>query len=179
LRIVSVACSSAPPPPELVAKAREFVDELASSCGKSVAIALGGYWGLMRVVADRAIEKGLTVIIMPPLEREDTEFPSQAIVVKTGVSYRVRSVFLVRTGDALVALGGSSGTMQEVLTAYCEAKPIYILLTGLESDNLAKLGPYIDARKLTKLKFYEDPRKLARDLAKEIGCSNREPNPAS
>jgi len=36
------------------------------------------------------------VIILPPVELEDVSFPEKAIVVKTGVSLRNRSVFLAK-----------------------------------------------------------------------------------
>ncbi len=170
MKVISFAASSTPPPPDLVEKVRRIIDEIARLCGNKVALAFGGYWGLMKFAVDRAIEKGLTVLIMPPLERENHVFPEQAIVIKTGTSYRVRSVFLVRTGDALVALGGASGTMQEVLTAYCEAKPIYVLKSGLESDKLEAFSPYVDSRELSKLEFFDDPEELARRVAERLGC---------
>jgi len=71
---------------------------------------------LMKYVVDKAIELGFNVIILPPVGLEDASFPEKAIVVKTGVSFRNRSVFLARTVDVLVVLGGGGGCIQELVT---------------------------------------------------------------
>ena len=147
------------------------MSKLSELCGKRVALLLGGYWGSMRIVVDEALRRGMHVVILPPLEREHVEYPEQALVLRMGVSYRVRSVFLVRSCDVLVALGGGSGTMQEVFTAYCEAKPVLILRTGLDSDKLEKLGPYLDSRALTKVELLDDPEELAKRVSEILGCS--------
>jgi len=170
MRLVAVAGYSGEPPNELARACTRFVDLLAERCGKSVALLLGGYWGVMRIVVDRALQRGLTVVVMPPLEREDTAFPEGCIVIRTGTSYRVRSVFLARACDALVALGGASGTMQEIITAYCEGKPVLVLRSGLDTDRLEALAPYIDRRALTRVEFFLTPEGLVDRLAEVLGC---------
>jgi len=170
MRLVAVAGYSGEPPSELAKACTRFVDLLAERCGRGVALLLGGYWGVMRIVADRAIQRGLTVVIMSPLEREDTEFPEECIVIRTGASYRLRSVFLARACDVLVALGGASGTMQEIITAYCEGKPVLVLKSGLDTDRLEPLAPYIDRRALTRVEFFLTPEGLVDRLVEILGC---------
>uniref|UniRef100_A0A7J3X997 LOG family protein n=1 Tax=Thermofilum pendens TaxID=2269 RepID=A0A7J3X997_THEPE len=163
MRVLGIAALGTEPPPELAAKAREFVEELSSSCGRGLCLALGGYWGLMRVVVDEALRRGLCVLLFPPAEREDFDYPEGVLVVRTGTSYRLRSIFLCRTADVLICLGGEAGTMQEVFTAYLEGVPVLMLGgTGQASDALERLAPCLDSRCISEVIVVRDPRELAR-----------------
>lgn len=162
MKILGVAALGMEPPRSLVESALAFVRELSRVC-RGLAIAVGGYWGLMRFVVDAALGEGLTVLVFPPVEMEDHRFPEQAIVVRTGLGYRLRSVALVRTSDVLVALGGEAGTIQEIVTAYTEGRPVLVLdETGASTDRLKSLAPYIDVRKTARVEYIKDPRELAR-----------------
>ena len=169
-KIVGIAAYSSEPPSHIAKGVEDFVDELGKVCGDGIVIVVGGYWGTMKIVVDEALKRGITTIVLPPVEREHTDFPERAIVLRLGVSYRVRSAFLARACDVLVALGGCSGTMQEIVSAYCEAKPILVLRTGLDSDKLETLGPYLDSRALTRVEFFDDPRRLAKRVAELLNC---------
>lgn len=170
IKYVGFAAHSEDVSSELAAKATRIIEGL-SECynADSLAIVVGGYWGLMRKVVDAALELGLRVIIMPPLEREDVEFPERAIVIRTGASYRLRSIFLVRTSDALVVLGGGAGCLQELVTAYTEGRPSFVLVgTGLPTDIVAGLPEYLDHRRLAPIKRYSDELSLLEDLCKYL-----------
>jgi len=130
---------------------------------------VGGYWGLMKEVVNLALELGFKVIIIPPIEQEDVRFPEGAIVVKTGTSYRVRSVFLVRTSDVLVVLGGGAGCIQELITAYTEGKPSYVLVgTGMPTDVIEEMPEYLDYRELAPVMKYRDENTLLKDLCDHL-----------
>jgi uncharacterized protein (TIGR00725 family) len=130
---------------------------------------VGGYWGLMKEVVNSALELGFKVLIIPPIEQEDVQFPEGAIVVKTGTSYRVRSVFLARTSDVLVVLGGGAGCIQELVTAYTEGKPSYVLVgTGMPSDVVEKMPEYLDHRELAPVMKYRDENTLIKDLCNHL-----------
>ena len=175
MKIVAVAAYSGDPPTELVAKATKFINTLASKCGENIVLAFGGYWGLMKVMVDEAIKLGMKVLIFPPIEREEWVFPGEAIVVKTGTGFRLRSVALVRTGDVLVAMGGGAGTIQEIVTAYAEGKDIFLLTpTGLASDRIASLAPYIDERRLARLKIFSDPVQMGEEVCRCL-CKGSKP----
>lgn len=164
---VGIAAHSEEPDVTLTVKSRRFLEELWSTCGSTVRLVLGGYWGLMKHVVDKALELGFTVIILPPLELEHAEFPEKSIVVKTGVSFRSRSVFLVRTSDVLVVLGGGAGCIQELVTAYTEKKPVYVLVDTGYSTDLVKSWPlYLDNRMLAPILKYSDPVELAREVCR-------------
>ncbi|BCU70346.1 LOG family protein [Stygiolobus caldivivus] len=149
--------------------AEEKVKRFISSLSCSPRILLGGYWGLMKVVTDEAIAKGLQVVMFLPIERENIEIPGNVVRVYTGCEYRCRSVMLVRSSDVLVALGGGVGTQIEIAMAYAMGKPIAVLVdTGMPTDNLEKIFPnYLDERKVVEIKYFREPE----DIAKFV-CSN-------
>jgi len=170
LRYVGVAAYSGPPPDHLRTATEEFLQAL-SMCrqAESTVLVVGGYWGLMRVIVDEAIKLGFKVLILPPLEMEDVRYPPEAIVVRTGTSFRVRSVFLVRTSEVLVALGGAGGTLQEVITAYTEGVPVYVLgMTGMPTDKATHFSPYVDERKRAYVKVVNDPTVIAKEVCKYL-----------
>gem|GEM_PF-95450 len=181
---IAIAAHGEETDPGVVEKAEAFVEHLARECGvEDVVLLVGGYWGLMKNVVDRALSVGFKVILFPPVEVENRfAFPSNTIVLRTGLSYRNRSVVMVRSSDILVALGGASGTIQEVITAYTEAKPTLVLKsTGMPTDRLARLAPYIDDRRLARVELVESPVELAKracHLAKSLE-STQGPSPAS
>ena len=160
---IGIAAHSEEPSETLLVKARRFLEELSRTCGSTSRLVVGGYWGLMKHVVDYALDLGFTVIILPPLELEHVDFPEKAIVVKTGVSFRTRSVFLVRTSDLLVVLGGGAGCLQELVTAYTEKKPVYVLVdTGYPTDIVKTWPEYLDNRALAPVVKISDPVELAK-----------------
>lgn len=133
---------------------------------------VGGYWGLMKEVVDSALGTGVKALILPPLEQEHVDFPEGALVVRTGTSYRVRSIFLVRTSDVFVVLGGGAGCLQELVTAYTEGKPTYVLVrTGMPTDVVEALPEYLDQRKLAPIRKYSSEDVLLRDLCEYLRIS--------
>lgn len=168
VKLIAVAAHSEPPNPKHEDNIRGFVKGLLSYCPEKPVLLIGGYWGFMKVLVDEALDAGLTVIVFPPVEKEGFEFPSGAIVLRTGLSFRLRSVAMVRSSDAVVVLGGSSGTLQELVTAYTEGKPVFMLLSGLATDRVANLAPYLDDRKLSEIRVYEDVEDLTKDLCRYI-----------
>ncbi|MEM0373518.1 MAG: LOG family protein [Sulfolobaceae archaeon] len=164
---IGIAAHSGEVPEELKNKARRFVDKI-SEC-KNVRLLLGGYWGLMKIIVDEALRKGLPIILFIPIEREDVEIPDDVIKVYTGCEFRCRSVILVRSSDILVSLGGGVGTEIELFMAYAMGKPIYSLIdTGLPTDNLRISFPeYFDDRKVVKVKYFADEVEMAKVICSE------------
>jgi len=170
VKYIGIAAYSGTPSETLIEGAKEFMARLAVRVDRDrIVLVLGGYWGLMKYVVDEALDLGFKVVIIPPESMEDVNFPEDAIVIKTGTSFRVRSVFLVRTSDVLIALGGASGSIQEVVTAYTEGKDVFILGgSGMPTDRLSFFSPYIDDRKTSKITIINNPRELADRVIESI-----------
>lgn len=171
MRLVAVAAHSEPPDRNHEERIEKFVRSLASQCGDSVVLLVGGYWGFMKTLVDEALTAGIGVVVFPPVEREDVSFPDGAIVLRTGLSFRLRSVAMVRSSDALVVLGGASGTMQELVTAYTEGRPVFLLLSGLPTDRLAGLAPYLDGRMTAEVRVYSEVEALVTDLCVHLSAA--------
>ena len=165
---IGIAAHSSSVPRELERKAEVFVEKLAE-CKKDIKLLLGGYWGLMKTVVDKAIQLKIPVILFMPIEREDIPLPNEVIKIFTGCEFRCRSVMLVRSSDVLVSLGGGVGTEIELLMAYAMGKPIYSLVnTGLSTDLLRVSFPeYFDNRKVVKIRYFEDPIEMGKVICEK------------
>lgn len=119
-RQVSVVGSSAP----------DFASiALATEVGRSIASAgavliCGGLGGIMEAAARGAKERGgLTVGIVPSYQKE-TANPYIDVVIVSGLGH-ARNVLVAASGDLLVALPGSHGTLSEVSVALKLGKPVF------------------------------------------------------
>jgi hypothetical protein len=150
--------------------AKELIRALRENCGNDHVILLGGYWGLMKVLADEALNKGFKVAMLLPIEREGIEIPEKVIKIYTGCEFRCRSVMLVRSSDALISIGGGVGTQIEIAMAYAMGKPVFVLTnTGMPTDNLPLAFPeYLDDRKVVRVQYFKDVEELVKSL-----CSSR------
>ncbi|MEM0208158.1 MAG: hypothetical protein QW360_01040, partial [Thermofilum sp.] len=59
----------------LADKARRLVGLLAERCGTGLVVAVGGYWGLMRVVVNEALGEGPGCPYFPATRAGGREFP--------------------------------------------------------------------------------------------------------
>ncbi len=170
---IAVAAHSEIPDNLAINESIEFVKNIKVNCHRPVLI-LGGYWGLMKVVVDEAVKNGISVFLILPIENENVSVPSEVIKVKTGMEYRARSVSLIRSADAVVALGGSAGTIIEIIMAYSMGRPIYIMNGfGMSSDKLRHAFPeYVDDRKNSKIFYYQSGKELAEAVCSCAGKSD-------
>ena len=166
--MISISAFSGEPPKKLATAVEEAIRGLIR-CSKVFFV--GGYVGLMKVAVDSIIAGGAVPVLILPIEYEAEHYPKGVIPVKTGMSYRGRNVVLVRSGDVLVAFGGGPGTIMEIITAYSEGRPVYLLVGhGMPSDALAKAFPEGRIGDGPQLIFYyNDPNKLAKDVCMETG----------
>ncbi|MEM1982974.1 MAG: LOG family protein [Sulfolobales archaeon] len=173
MRYIGIAAYSGEAPAKLIEDVKGFISALVKQCGiEKIALVVGGYWGLMKVLVDEALKLGLRVVITPPIELENIKYPEDAIVIRSGTSFRLRSIILVRTCDVLVALGGAGGTFQEIVSAYDEGRPVFVLGgRGLPTDKVKLLTPYIDDRRTSKIIYTEDINELVNEVCKELRIS--------
>src|SRR5438270_1670287 len=91
-----------------------------------ITVVTGGRSGVMESVSRGAKQAGGTTVgIIPTTEmREANEWCS--IVIPTGLGH-ARNVLTVLSGDFLIAIGGSAGTLSEICFAWIHGRPILTL----------------------------------------------------
>ncbi|PZG41528.1 TIGR00725 family protein [Spongiactinospora gelatinilytica] len=99
--------------PDDESNAREVGRLLA---GRGAVVICGGYSGVMAAVAAGARTAGGTVVgILSRADREQAN-PDLSIVIPTGVG-EARNNIIVNSGDAVIIVGGSWGTLSELALA--------------------------------------------------------------
>lgn len=113
----------ADPSDHLYAHAYELGRLLAKA---SATVVCGGLGGIMEAVAKGAVERGGVVVgLLPTLDRTSAN-PYVNVAIPTGLG-ELRNGLVVRAGDALIAIGGSWGTMSEVALAIRVGMPVILL----------------------------------------------------
>jgi len=103
-------------------------NEVARQVGRLLAergaiLVCGGLGGVMAAACEGAFKRGgLTVGLLPGSDRA-TGNPYLTVAVPTGMG-ELRNGLVVRTADAVIAVGGSWGTLSEVALAMRTGKPI-------------------------------------------------------
>jgi uncharacterized protein (TIGR00725 family) len=112
---------------------------------RGVALACGGLMGVMEAACRGAKHhNGVTIGILPSDSKDDAnEYVDYAI--PTGLGY-TRNFLVAKTGDAVIAIDGSAGTLSEIAIAWFSDKPIVALASsGGWAEKLA--GTQIDKRR--------------------------------
>jgi hypothetical protein len=100
-------------------------------------VVTGGYGGVMGAAAEGAAGAGgLTVGILSGVDRAAAH-PANAVTIPTGLG-ELRNGLVVRSGDAVLALGGSWGTLSEVAMAVRTGVPI----VAVDGWDLPAPGPH-------------------------------------
>jgi len=144
--IIAVIGNSSCSPEET--KLAESVGELLAQRG--VAIICGGLGGVMEAACRGAKSKGgLTVGILPGQD-SSTANPWVDIPVVTGIG-EARNFAVVKSAQAVVAIGGSYGTLSEIAYALKSGIPIIGLNTwslsrnGREDDSIVRVQSAVEA----------------------------------
>jgi hypothetical protein len=83
----------------------------------------GGGGGVMAAASRGAVSaRGVTVAILPTYDKT-TANPYAGVVIPTGLGY-ARNAVVVAAGDAVIAVGGSYGTLAEIALAVKLGKPV-------------------------------------------------------
>jgi uncharacterized protein (TIGR00725 family) len=100
----------------------------------------GGLGGVMEAACRGAKSAGGTTLGILPGSRRDQANAYLDIAVATGLG-EMRNGLVVRSADALIAIGGEFGTLSEVALALKAGKPV----VGLGTWQLAKDGRPVEA----------------------------------
>jgi uncharacterized protein (TIGR00725 family) len=128
---VAVVGPGEPDDPAVLDLARE-AGRLLTARGWTVVT--GGLGGVMAAAAAGASEAGGTALALLPGTDRSAASPGHTVVVPTGLG-EMRNALIVRAADALLAVGGSWGTLSEVALAARTGVPVFAVagwdLSGL------------------------------------------------
>ncbi len=114
----------------------KLAEEVGRELAKQGAILVcGGLGGVMEAACKGAsAEKGITIGILPGESRQAAN-PYVTIPIVTGIGY-ARNVTVVKSAQAVIAIGGNYGTLSEISHALQSSIPVI----GLNTWSLAKNG---------------------------------------
>jgi len=104
--------------------------EVAEQVGRLIALKggvliCGGLGGVMRAACKGAKkENGITIGILPYTKEEANEYIDIAIPTNIG---NVRNFIVANTGDAVIAIGGRWGTLNEISFRMISEKPLVLI----------------------------------------------------
>ncbi len=102
---------------------------------KGAVLVCGGLTGVMEAACRGAREaNGFTVGVLPGNDRRDAN-PWVSLPIATGVG-QARNIGVVRSSDAVIAVGGAYGTLSEIAFALNSAIPV----VGIGSWRLSERG---------------------------------------
>ena len=122
------------------AKVAEIVGEILAQRGATVIC--GGLGGVMEAVCRGAKSKGGLTIGVLPGEKPSMANPWVSIPIATGIGY-ARNMAVVKSAQAVIAIGGNYGTLSELAYALKSNIPVIGLNTWLLSRNGQEDTPII------------------------------------
>jgi uncharacterized protein (TIGR00725 family) len=108
------------------AAAAEEVGRLLAEAG--AVLVCGGLGGVMHAAARGCTEAGGTAIGILPGDDRSPGSPHLTVTISTGLG-EARNAIVVRTADAVIAVGGEFGTLSEIGLALRMGKPVVGLAT--------------------------------------------------
>jgi uncharacterized protein (TIGR00725 family) len=129
--IIIAVIGTRKPSPEEGQLAQEVGRELAKN---GIALICGGLGGVMAEACRGACaEGGLTIGVIPGDDRKSAN-PHVRIPIVTGIGY-ARNVIIIRSAQAVIAVGGGYGTLTEIGYALGAGIPVIGLKTWKISRN--------------------------------------------
>jgi uncharacterized protein (TIGR00725 family) len=111
------------------AEDERLAEEVGRHLGERGALVMtGGLGGVMAAACRGAQAAGGATIGLLPGEHRETANPWASVAVPTGLG-EGRNLLVVRSADALVAVGGGYGTLSEIALALKLGKPVVGLAT--------------------------------------------------
>ena len=86
-------------------------------------VVTGGLGGVMAAAAAGVAEAGGTAVALLPGSDRDAASPGHAVAIPTGLG-EMRNALLVRSADAVLAIGGAWGTLSEIALAVRTGVPV-------------------------------------------------------
>jgi uncharacterized protein (TIGR00725 family) len=124
-KLIIAVIGAREPSPEDAGLAEEVGREIAR---QDAALICGGLGGTMEAACRGAVSEGGITIGILPGDDPDTANPHVQIPIATGIGY-ARNVIVVRSAKAVIAVGGSYGTLSEIAYALAGNIPVIGLNT--------------------------------------------------
>ena len=121
-------------------------------------VVCGGRGGVMEAACRGAKDEGGTTVGILPGDQRGEANPYVDVEVVTGIG-EARNAIVVRTGDAVIAIGGGYGTLSEIGLALKMGRPVI----GLGTWELGKHGQPVEA--FVEAGSPEDAVRMALSLA--------------
>jgi uncharacterized protein (TIGR00725 family) len=123
-------------------------------------IVTGGLGGVMAAASKGAKEAGgLTIGFLPSMD-VTTANPYVDIVFPTGLG-QARNMITSRGCNAIIMIGGGSGTLNELTIAYSAGRPVVVLRGSGGWSNRIEAAlfeqRYVDERRTVEVTFADDP----------------------
>ena len=148
-KLIIAVIGAREPSPEEAGLAEKVGREIAR---QGAALICGGLGGIMEAACrGAAAEGGITIGILPG-DDPDAANPHVQIPIVTGIGY-ARNVVVVRSAKAVIAIGGSYGTLSEIAYALSGNIPVIGLNTwsisrdGKQDDSIIYVQEPIEAVK--------------------------------
>jgi len=140
-RIISVIGGSDSSPGNL-----DLAERVGSEIAKrGVVLACGGLGGIMEAACRGAKKEGGQTLGILPTDMKEHANEYVDIAIPTGLGY-ARNFLVAKTGDAVIAIDGSAGTLSEIAISWFSNKPVISLVqSGGWAAKLA--GERIDDRR--------------------------------
>ena len=118
---VAVVGASEPTDPALLEQAAEAGRLIAS---RGWVLVTGGLGGVMAAAASGASSEGGTAVALLPGTDRTAASPGHTVALPTGLG-EMRNALIVRSVDAVLAVGGSWGTLSEIAFAARTDVPVF------------------------------------------------------
>jgi len=150
---------------EMMIIAREVGELLAKA---NSVVVTGGKDGIMEAAAEGAkMTGGITVGVIKGRERLTSNQYTDIEIISGMVADGLDELTLVLMCDALIAIGGGAGTLQEIAIAYRNNKPVIAIdCLGGWGEKLA--GNYLDERKKIFIKSAKNADEAVNLVLSEI-----------
>ena len=144
--------------------AEEVGEEVAK---RGVVLACGGLGGVMEAACRGAKKHGGITVGILPTESKSAANRFVDIVIPTGLGY-ARNFLVAKSGDAVIAIDGSAGTLSEMAIAWFSDKLLVSLVnSGGWAEKLA--GTQIDKRRDDKVHSARSPKEAIEIIFRELG----------
>lgn len=146
-------------------KAAYEIGKLIAS--KNAVLICGGKGGIMEEACRGAKENsGTTVGVVSGNQRNQTNKYVDVEVVSGAINCSEEAL-IISMSDGIIAIGGGSGTLQEIAIAYRNKKPVVAIkdIPGW-ADNLG--GTYLDDRRIIKISVAQSPQRAFKLLLQKI-----------